>query len=193
MGATPETLLRATDDYYHTMALAGTRQISDDQKSLKPWPEKEQLEQQWVSDFIEQELKKLGIDDYSTSETYTSPAGAVEHIRTDFRIHNDHHKLLIGNLTKALHPTPAVCGFPKDIALKMLKETETHNREYYTGFLGPLNIAGQNQLFVNLRCMKKNDGYYQLFTGGGITADSCADSEWHETEMKAAIMEKVLI
>ncbi len=193
MGASPETLLRVEDRNFHTMALAGTRPVSSGEKTPDSWPEKERMEQQWVSDFIEEELKKLGIENYSTSETYTSPAGAIEHIRTDFKIDNRKSKISLGKLIEALHPTPAVCGFQKDIALKMILEIENHDREYYTGFLGPLNIAGQNQLFVNLRCMKKNGEYFHLFTGGGITADSCADSEWQETEMKAAILEKVLI
>jgi isochorismate synthase len=86
-----------------------------------------------------------------------------------------------------------IVSLEKDIALKMIEETETHDRKYYTGFLGPLNIAGQNQLFVNLRCMKKVDESFKLFVGGGITAESYTEDEWRETEMKAAIMEKVLI
>ena len=121
-----------------------------------------------------------------------------------------------GNMKKlimALHPTPAVCGLPKAPAKKFILENENYNREFYTGFLGELNLKKtvqrssnrknrENQayasitktsaLFVNLRCMKLEDNKAVLFVGGGITKDSDPVAEWEETSNKAQTMKRVL-
>jgi isochorismate synthase len=73
-----------------------------------------------------------------------------------------------------LHPTPAVCGLPKQEAKDFILENEG-TTEYYTGFLGELNKEGFNKdtlksdLYVNLRCMKIKDNQAHLYMGCGIT------------------------
>ena len=74
-----------------------------------------------------------------------------------------------------------------------------YERDYYTGFLGELNIPQEKSsvpktaLFVNLRCMKINDkNSASLFIGGGITEDSNAEREWEETISKSKTMKCVL-
>ncbi len=100
-------------------------------------------------------------------------------------------------IINSLHPTPAVCGFPKTVAQKFLLENENFDREYYAGYLGELNSKFRNfetHLFVNLRCMKieKNScGQFEkvhFFAGGGITKDSIAENEWAETVQKMQTM-----
>jgi isochorismate synthase len=116
-------------------------------------------------------------------------------------------------LISAIHPTPAVCGLPKGSAKKFILENENYNREFYTGFLGELNLKKtlqrngnrknrENQayasitktsaLFVNLRCMKLEAKQAVLFVGGGITKDSNPVAEWEETSNKAQTMKSVL-
>ncbi|MEM6517510.1 MAG: chorismate-binding protein, partial [Bacteroidota bacterium] len=113
-----------------------------------------------------------------------------------------------------LHPTPAVCGFPKLDAKQFILENENYNRQYYTGFLGELNFKNrrtrntnrrnvensaygsfrlESDLFVNLRCMQiiKNEAH--IYVGGGVTRDSTPEKEWEETTNKAATMMDVLI
>ena len=100
------------------------------------------------------------------------------------------------SLVDLLHPTPAVCGLPKEAAKQFILENENYNRSYYTGFLGELNMGLQNKndshLFVNLRCMEieKNEAY--IYVGGGITKESNPEEEWEETVAKSNIMLKVL-
>jgi len=84
-----------------------------------------------------------------------------------------------------LHPTPAVCGLPKDKSLELILQTEKHNREYYAGYCGPINYQNKTDLFVNLRCMKILEDQLALFVGGGLTKDSVPTKEWDETVLKA--------
>ena len=81
---------------------------------------------------------------------------------------------------------------PADIAKDYILKTEKHNRAYYSGFLGMLNINGQTDVYVNLRCMKLLGEGNLLYAGAGITAGSDPEKEWHETEMKMASMGRAL-
>jgi isochorismate synthase len=91
-----------------------------------------------------------------------------------------------------LHPTPAVCGFPKEQSKDFILENENYDRTFYTGFLGELNIENQTDLFVNLRCMEIEDAKAHLFMGCGITKDSIPEKEWEESINKSATMKKIL-
>lgn len=205
MGASPELLLRGRAGNYQTMALAGTRPFNPQTHQL-PWPEKEQLEQKFVTDYILEKLHAVGITDPDCSAPYTRQAGSVEHICTEISFSSGkvvelpqtlHPKATncIANsdtinfeLLQALHPTPAVCGMPAEVAMDFILKTEKHNREYYTGFLGMLNIKEQTNVYVNLRCMRLFPNGKLLFAGAGITAGSDPEREWNETEMKMQIM-----
>ena len=192
LGATPETLFAEEDGLVKTMALAGTRPHRSKSGTKRPWGEKELQEQQFVTDFIAGEIEKLGINHIEISEPVTVKAGNIEHIRTDIAVNLHDEGISSGKIITALHPTPAVCGLPRDAALRIIRETENHERAYYTGFLGPLNLHRETSLFVNLRCMQWADDSLTIFAGGGITAASVPEDEWDETEMKTGVMEKVI-
>ena len=68
-------------------------------------------------------------------------------------------------LVQELHPTPAVGGLPKDIAVDYILAHEDYDRAYYTGYLGPFSNGKQANLFVNLRCATVFDDTIRLFTG----------------------------
>ena len=183
-GATPETLIKKQNDFYETMALAGTQKTGVSTEKVV-WGEKEKEEQAFVSDFITTQLKKLDIDTFTIFPEETIRAGRLAHICTRFRFPRREMNNKIGQLVKALHPTPAVCGLPRDKAWTLIEKTEQHNREFYTGFLGPWNIEGKQHLFVNLRCGRFYQNQLMLYVGGGLTAQSVAEAEWQETEDKS--------
>ncbi len=213
MGATPETLLRTERTKFVTMALAGTRKLQE--ISHNNWTNKELEEQQIVADSIVFSLKELGYskEDLKVSETYSSEAGSLLHLRTDISGTIKQGATEIGSIIKALHPTPAVCGLPKNKAFKFINDHEKYDREYYTGFLGPLNMTTEikrnsrtrnqenqayssirkdSSLFVNLRCMKFKEGKVTIYVGGGITKDSNPEAEWEETINKTRTMKAAL-
>ncbi|CAM4113704.1 chorismate-binding protein [Gillisia hiemivivida] len=213
IGATPETLLKTERTKFSTMALAGTRKLQN--FSENDWTQKEIVEQQIVTDSIVFKLKELGHTDETlkVSETYTSEAGSLLHLRTDISGTVKNNTTEIGAIIKALHPTPAICGLPTKAAYKFINDHENYDREFYTGYLGLLNmttaikrssrtrnqenqayssIRKDSSIFVNLRCLKFNDGEVEIYVGGGITKDSDPTSEWEETVNKTRTIKAAL-
>lgn len=188
MGATPEQLLKATGATVSTVALAGTQVYVPDTEAI--WEAKEQEEQQFVTDYITNRLQNVAFN-MVCSAPYTFRAGNIIHIKTDISavIKSDSN---IGTIINLLHPTPAVCGLPKDLAMEFLLENEGYDRMYYSGFLGELNLDETSDLFVNLRSMKLEGNSAQLFIGCGITKDSNPEKEFFETVNKSVTMRKVL-
>lgn len=180
-GATPELLLDIENNKAKTMALAGTR----DAGSLA-WTSKEMDEHEWVCRHIESKLASSRCNDVSRSETETITAGMAVHLKTGFiAIIEDDNK---GKLLEDLHPTPAVCGWPENAALDMIRSTEFYDRGFYTGFLGPVKSLEQASFYVNLRCMQIFQDKAIVYAGGGITAASDPEAEWEETVLKSRTM-----
>lgn len=195
LGATPETLLIIENLRFETMSLAGTQTASDLESVF--WKSKELEEQLLVTDFIENQLKNK-VDNLQISLPETVKAGNLYHLKTliSANLHSD--KASLKELVESLHPTPAVCGLPRNEAKKFIQENENYDREFYTGFLGELNFnntaltSKKSHLFVNLRCMKIENNKANLFVGGGITKDSDSEKEWQETVSKSKTMKLVL-
>lgn len=183
VGASPEVLLAIDESVIKTVALAGTRKYSG---SLEVnWGEKEKEEQELVGQHIESVLNTCGIQHYMKGKTKTVKAGHLVHLATPYQFSPTSDNFNKAEFIKHLHPTPAVCGLPKDRALNLIKATEKHNREYYAGYCGPVNHNQHTDLFVNLRCMKVLPDKLAVYTGGGLTAASNPVEEWEETEWKA--------
>ncbi len=205
MGATPETLFSLENKTFRTMALAGTQKYQKDHKPV--WNEKEKEEQAIVTEYLEKSLEKI-VPILMISKPTTTVAGNVVHLKTDIGGTINTRLCDVLCLIKMLHPTPAVCGFPKEEAKHFIKENEKYDREFYAGFLGEINLPDtvldrrQNtskskdktstDLYVNLRCMKIVDDVASIFVGGGITKDSDPQSEWLETQYKAETMLQIL-
>jgi len=98
----------------------------------------------------------------------------------------------LGDFVAELHPTPAVCGLPKNLADDFIKENEKHDRKYYSGYLGPWKLNQEVNLFVNLRCMEITCDQFVLYAGGGITSKSIPEREWEETIQKAKTLLDVI-
>ena len=195
IGATPEKLLKVSGNSFTTMALAGTQKIENSAAELT-WETKEQEEQAFVTDFIVNGIENA-VDDLKISTPYTAQAGTIAHIKTDIsgvlKEVGD-----VEYLVKVLHPTPAVCGMPKDKATHFINNNEGYSREFYSGFLGELNMPNkkgklQTDFYVNLRCMKVEQEQAQIFVGCGITKDSNPEKEYYETVNKSQTMKKILI
>ncbi|MCF6295492.1 MAG: chorismate-binding protein [Flavobacteriaceae bacterium] len=188
LGATPETLLKIEGSRFSTMALAGTQQYKGTLDV--EWKNKEKEEQQLVTDYIISSLQS-SVKEISISKIETIKAGNLLHLKTaifgtlNFKLLN--FKQLLSNL----HPTPAVCGFPKGPAKQFILKNEDYNREYYTGFLGKID-SDNSELFVNLRCMQLENNQAVLYVGGGITKDSIPENEWDETLNKTEIIKRAL-
>lgn len=178
IGATPEILLRRIDSHCFVMSLAGTKKANEN----RMWTEKEEIEQLLVTDFILEGINGLTLGDVDVEGPYLHQAGPVEHLRTDITFNIDSKRE--GQLIQQLHPTPAVCGLPRNMAKQVYEALEIHRRELYTGYIGVFE-AHQTHCYVNLRCAKLIDDELFAFVGGGITDESVPELEWTETENKS--------
>lgn len=201
--ATPEVLLR--NNPYRTMALAGTMKLegslldfdnpSQDMVQQIRWSQKNIQEQRYVASYIKDCLKTLAADIIEKGP-YTTRAANLVHLRSDFEFAlKDDSRL--GTLLAALHPTPAVCGLPKEEARQFILVHEGFSRRYYSGFCGPLCLPSETEesltaLYVSLRCMEIGERSCRLYAGGGILPDSIAQQEWEETEAKMQTMKRLL-
>ena len=199
LGATPEVLAEVTaDGQFHTMALAGTQPLLP---GLRPqdaiWRQKEIEEQALVARYIVNCFKQLRLREYHETGPRTVAAGQLLHLRTDFEVdlQNVPSAASLGtDMLRLLHPTSAVGGMPKTAALDFLRHHEGYDRAYYSGFLGPVNVAapGIARLYVNLRCLQLRPTEAILYAGTGLTIDSDPAREWQETEMKLQTVGAVL-
>ncbi|WP_289055660.1 chorismate-binding protein [Carboxylicivirga marina] len=187
IGAGPELLLQQRNNKLSTVSLAGTIPNSPGHS----WSPKEYDEQEMVTNYIEHVLIHHQVDKIEYGHAETIDAGQVKHLCTTF---NFEFEKLNGNqigLLYDLHPTPAVCGMPKEESYQLILNTESHQRQFYSGFLGPVN-NGHYQFYVNIRCMQVLQSKTALFVGGGLTKDSECKKEWHETKLKAQTLLSVL-
>ena len=189
-GASPEILVKREGNMFSTMALAGTKK--NIKGSIPEWSYKEIHEQQLVTDALVTNLQKI-VSVLKTSKPVTVEAGSLSHLRTEIQGVIKSGKTALPKIIFAIHPTPAVCGTPTKEAKNIIFEFEKYDREFYTGFLGPVNpIEGKATIFVNLRCAKIENKTASIYVGGGIVNGSDAEDEWTETENKLATMSKVL-
>ncbi len=186
LGASPELLLQHKNDELYTVSLAGTRWSGES----SPWTAKENEEQAWVTRYLLENLLSIGAGKIQIKGPYTRKAGHLEHLCTDISASQPKRGDIFG-WANALHPTPAVCGYPPKTAMKFILENETYNRSYYAGYLGLAN-DGDSHFFVNLRCMKVFKNVALLFAGGGITIDSDPEKEWEETEEKMRVLRSLI-
>ena len=192
VGATPEPLVLAFGDTIETISLAATQRIDNKPVGQITWKTKELEEQHIVTEFIEKVLTDFNVVKYEKTGPFTQVAGNIVHLKTRFVFENHYLNSRMGEFIEALHPTPSICGLPKDKAFGLLEKIEPHHREYYTGLLGPVNMNNSTSLYVNLRCMKVLENRFALYLGAGITSGSVPESEWEETNQKKMTLLSVI-
>ena len=185
MGSTPEILLAGRHGAWQTVALAGTQRL-DHGRVPTEWDAKNRREQQLVADYIHAQLRTLGIG-ARTVGPYPARAGELSHLKTEFHFSLPDERR-IGEVLDLLHPTPAVCGLPKEKAYDFILRHEGYDRAYYSGFVGLLDPEGETSLYVNLRCVHIQPSKFTFYAGGGLLASSSLDEEWRETGDKMGTM-----
>lgn len=193
IGATPEPLLTIENESVKTVSLAGTQVATNAEIDSYVWTQKEIEEQGIVTGFVEQTLSSLQIENYTKIGPMNYQAANLIHLKTAFEFAQTDLKNRLGDFLRALHPTPSVGGLPKAEAQGFILTHEKHDRSYYTGFLGPINIEDKSHVFVNLRCLQLFDSQFVLYSGAGITASSMAEKEWEETDNKMLTMMNVMM
>lgn len=91
-------------------------------------------------------------------------------------------------LACAIHPTPAVCGTPRDEAHAIIRSIEPFERGLFTGFTGWMDADGNGEWVITIRCGVLKDEQLQIFAGAGIVAASDPHAEWNEVQTKQRTM-----
>jgi len=189
LGATPERLVRTDGRSFRTVAVAGTirrgADPAEDERLGRALiaSEKDREEQAIVVDGIRHLLAPVADSLEVAREPTVMTLRFVQHLATEISgTVPEGHGLLA--LAERLHPTPAVGGEPRDVALAMLDEHEGFDRGWYAGPIGWLAADGDGELCVALRCGIVDGTRATLFAGCGIVADSDPDQEWEESRIK---------
>ena len=186
--ASPEVLASIdSDGIFKTIALAGTQLLNPGDTIQKAsWSQKEIEEQALVSRYIINCFKKIRLREYEEEGPRTVQSGNLLHLRTDYSVNTKEVNFpeLGTVMLELLHPTSAVCGMPKEVTLEFINEHEGLDRKLFSGYLGPINIDGASNIFVNLRCANLFADKAVLYAGAGVTQDSEPEKEFLETELK---------
>ena len=187
-GATPELLAAVQGRQLRSMALAGSigrghTANEDEQLGAQLLASrKDRVEQQIVVDRLRQRLLPI-------SETLDFGALClrklrnIQHLQTPISA-----RLRAGRgalpLVKALHPTPALGGDPREVALRLIRDLEPIPRGWYGAPVGWLDARLDGQFAVAIRSAVAQESRAWIYAGGGIVARSQAKAEWEESALK---------
>ncbi len=188
-GASPERLYSRVGTTLWTEALAGTRPRPQDpvkQEILRQellHSHKESEENERVREHLEAALQAISVS-VRAEPRRVIPAGPVQHL---YRCLNAELKPGISDyqLAQALHPTPAVSGFPSQLARQRMRSIEKHDRGWYSGALGWISPE-RSEWAVILRCALWQREQIHFYTGAGIMPESDPQAEWQELDVKLA-------
>ena len=189
LGATPERLVRTEGRTFRTVAVAGTiRRGASPEEDAELGrrliaSEKDREEHAIVVDAIRGLLGPVAQTLTVAPEPGVMTLRYVQHLVTEISgtVPDGNGLLALG---ERLHPTPAVGGDPRDVALALIDEHEGFDRGWYAGPIGWLGADGDGELCVALRCGIVDRTRATLFAGCGIVADSDPDQEWEESRIK---------
>lgn len=190
IGASPELLVSRTGDVIRAQPMAGTAARSGDPSTDQRLAAgllastKMREEHQITIDMVHDSLLPwCSYLDYE-AEPSVVPMANVQHLATlvEGRLSQPAPSVL--ELVGALHPTPAVGGWPRDEALAVIAEQEGVGRGRYAGAVGWVDHRGQGTWAVSIRCAELDGNRARLSAGNGIVADSDPDEELAETQAK---------
>ena len=199
IGASPEMLVRITDDKVETFPIAGTRKITDNEEKNQALSEELIHDEKELAEHTM--LVDLGRNDIGRVCKYGTvhPESLMQIKRFSHVQHIVSH--VVGNLDskndmfdafQAVFPAGTVSGAPKVRAMQIIDELEVEERGPYAGAVGYFSYNGCCDFAIAIRSIfiENNKGFVQ--SGAGIVSDSVAENEFKETEHKAGAMLQAL-
>lgn len=193
VGATPERLVQLRDGQVRTAGLAGTigrgATPEEDERLGQELlhSEKNQAEHAIVVDIIYAALKKICVSLYLGEPPRLLKLRNLQHLYTPI-VGRLRERSTILKLVEALHPTPALGGYPRVEALEFIREHEGLDRGWYGAPLGWVDRRGEGEFVVAIRSALLDEQGATLFAGCGIVADSTPDNEYKESCVKLRAM-----
>jgi len=192
VGSTPEPLVRIEGDWIVSGALAGSAP-----RGATPAEDRDFGESLLASSKNREEHELVVSAVTSALEAVAAPLSKVEgprlvrlpevqHLFTPVEGHLRDNRTVI-EIAGLLHPTPAVCGVPREAARAII-EREEPGRGWYTGAVGWMDARGQGEFAVALRSGVIDGRKFFLWAGAGIVGGSDPDAEFAETEIKMSAL-----
>lgn len=197
VGAAPETVATLKDGVFHATAVAGsTRRGSSPREQAELAArllasEKDRAEQCIALDDMVARLETVAHQIRTDPQPHVLTLARIQHLETEIRASVPAGTGVL-DLVRLLHPTAAVCGLPRDEALRFLHEEEPFERGWYAGPVGWFDAEGNGIFAPALRMGVMTAGGWRLFAGAGIVEGSVPSLEWEETRMKFGPMLEAL-
>jgi len=195
ISSSPELFLRVANGCIETRPMKGTRPRGESPEKdmelrenlLKS--EKDKAELLMIVDLERNDLGRVAIPgsikvkESRRIESYSTVFQTISVI--DGKVDQD---VTFGDILRSSFPGGSISGCPKIRAMEIIEELEPTRRGIYTGSIGYISFHDTMDLNIAIRTMimKKNDLYFQA--GGGIISDSCPETEYEETLVKAKAM-----
>lgn len=189
VGAAPETVATLRKGVFRCTAVAGsTRRGETPEETRRLAVEllasrKDRAEQRMVVEDVVARLAPLVERVSVEEEPHVLPLARIQHLETGIRGRTSPNRHVL-ELLEAVHPTPAVCGLPRDEALVFLREEEPFERGWYAGPVGWFDGEGDGVFAPALRSAVARGRSWRLFAGAGIVTGSRPEAEWEETRIK---------
>jgi len=199
VGASPELLVQVDGDKLTTHPIAGTRprgatpaedQLLAEQLQRDP---KERAEHVMLVDLGRNDLGRVArpgtvtVSKYMDVEKYSHVLHLVSHV--EGRLKPDVDAL---DALRAVFPAGTLSGAPKVRAMQLIAAAENERRGLYGGAVGYLGYDGNMDTAITIRSAVLREGRAHVHTGAGIVAGSVPETEFEETEHKAAALRRAI-
>lgn len=202
LGSSPERLFKVDGDQLRTHALAGTvrrgKNEEDDAAVVAELCSEKNLEEhRFVIEYICDALRRASLKVESeptriiklprlmhlSTEIHGSLGGPPRALADGVTWSAEVGRRLTCDALDVMHPTPAVCGMPRERTLQELRGLERFDRGLYAGPFGWFSHT-RSDFSVAIRSALVHDNFVTAFAGSGIVHESTSLSEWDETELK---------
>lgn len=188
-GASPELLVRRSGVQAYAQPMAGSvargaTEAEDDRLAAQlRGSRKDAVEHELVSRFVVEALRP-----FAGSVAAHAPEVVrftnIQHLATTVRAELSEPAADVLELAAALHPTPAVGGWPREAADRIIDDLESMERGWYAGAVGWTDARGDGEFAVALRCGLLWEDGARLYAGVGVMPDSDPARELEETDLK---------
>jgi isochorismate synthase len=188
-GAAPELLAGFRDGHFEATAVAGSVPRGGDEEEDRVLADRllasdkdrreHDLTVREITEVLEGRMEELSVDPEPRVLTLTR----IQHLETRIRGRAREGEDVL-SLVEVLHPTPAVCGRPRQKALEVIRGAEPFGRGWYAGPVGWFDGNGNGDFVPALRSAVGGSTTWRLFAGAGIVPGSNPESEWSETKLK---------
>ncbi|MCR8539479.1 MAG: isochorismate synthase [Prochlorococcus marinus CUG1439] len=180
-GASPEKLFSFNKPNLTLDALAGTISTNLNSKKLLK-STKDLKEHNYVIQYLIKCLEVLGITNFKKSDIKIKSFGDISHLQT--LIFSKVENICPFELLKNLHPSPAVCGYPKNAAMDWINTLESFPRGNYASPMGWVDASGNASFLLAIRGARYIEGNIEFTAGSGIVSGSVLEKEIDEIKLK---------